>query len=193
MRASAQVMSDIHEMKKGEQPLNLKKCENTLIDGFVFSSALYESISFQRKELIRPCIPKPYDKICHRSTITDNNEFLFGSELMDDIKKATEEKKLYDVLKPKAKNYTESRHGQPTQQQKDQPYPKTQYGKGTFQKRGGGTNQFQRPQQPQQQQQFQSYNHYDQKLDGSIFKKSKGYQQKPNTWNTKGREPPRRN
>ena len=41
MRASAQAISDIYEMRKGTQQEDLKKCEDTLLDAFKFSSALY--------------------------------------------------------------------------------------------------------------------------------------------------------
>ena len=136
IEASAKAISDIYEMRKETQKIDLAKCEDTLLDVFEFGSALYESISFQRKELTRLSIPKPYDKICHRSTTSYSNEFLFGSELMDEIKKATEEKKFFEVLKSKQNNSQESRHGQPVQLQMDQSNSTYQ---GNTKREGGAT------------------------------------------------------
>ena len=190
MRASASALSDLNDMKKGMKKTNLNSLENNLLDSFKFSSALFNSMIFSRKEMIRPVIPSPYNQICNNTVSSENNDFLFGPDLVENIKKTTDQKKLLEHLKPK--NRTESRPSGPSTHQNHRGHQQ----RNSFPLRSQNQNQRGGFQQKSQQfhhskpQQTKPFSWYE---DANIFKPPyPPKNQKQNTWNTKGRDPPQK-
>ena len=191
MRATSKALSNLQEMKTGTLKMNLNTIEVDLFNSIKFSSSLFNSMNYERKQMIRPVIPKPYNNICSKSSESEGNDFLFGSDLIENIKKTSDQTKLLAHLQ-KPKNPSGNRpSGQAVQGRRDHDYHyQNQKGRGGHQ--GGhqkGRGGFQKGPQSRQGKEpgvvpTQPWNNNGNIMKGTYHAKSH--------WNTKGRDPPQK-